>query len=428
MKSTTCILSLFALFIGVSSSYSLALPQSEFTMAFRAPEVIFIDDSTVEVPLAVGSNMGIDIETPTGRAVGRWSEGNDEHATELGIARVLNVQPENCRISVHLSAPEMDHGYLYAGDLLFLPVRAQISSYQGVLRDLALQSIGLTDIHEAFFYQLSQLTTSEKEEIESPVFMKMMEDIRFVAQEMRNQMDEPEVEGGRFDGEGLFDAMEQSQESDLRDFLHYLRQRPRKYRGTDWKLSEIFATWIVNKAPAPQELEIDWVLNEQQTDRTSRQTSSDCGGKALFLDLKKGNISGLKPTASFETIKSELTCFTGETEEGADHNCGGGIYYLKHGFFFYSHQDYIEVRGDYSGGISQDLLGKSKDEILDALGKPDRIPTYQSDSDLSWYQPDVHYLYKQSYGSLRITFEPENMTCTIIAVHGKKPEEIEICW
>lgn len=107
MKSIICILSFLALFIGVSSPYTLALPQSEFTMAFRAPEVIFIDDSTVEVPLTVGSSMGINIGTPTGSAVGRWSEGNDEHATELGIARILNVQPETCRISVRLSAPEI---------------------------------------------------------------------------------------------------------------------------------------------------------------------------------------------------------------------------------------------------------------------------------------------------------------------------------
>lgn len=399
-------------------------------MAFRAPEVIFINDSTVEVPLSVGSNMGIvtGAGASIGSAVGRWSEDNDKHATELGIARVLHVQPENCRVSVRLTAPEMDHGYLQVGDLLFLPVRTPPSSYQGVLRDLVLQSIGLTDIHETFFYQFSHMTNSDKEEIEGPIFRKMMEDIRFVAKEMRNQMEEPKVEGGRFDGEGLFDAMEQSLESDLRDFLNYIRQRPQKYRGNDWKLSEIFATWIVNKAPAPKNLEIDWVLNETHENHTLRRTSADCDGKTLFLDLKNGSMSGIKPNASFEEIKSSLTCFTGESEEGVDHNCGGGIYYLNHGFYFYSHRDYVEVRTDYTGGISQDLLEKTKDEILDMFGKPDRIPKYQNNPDLSWYQPNVHYLYNRQYGALRITFEPENMTCTIIAVHSKTPEEIEICW
>jgi hypothetical protein len=52
-----------------------------------------------------------------------------------------------------------------------------------------------------------------------------------------------------FDGKKLFDAMEMTTRQQLVEFLKYINARPGNYAGNTWKLSEIFATWIVSKAP-----------------------------------------------------------------------------------------------------------------------------------------------------------------------------------
>jgi predicted phosphatase len=68
---------------------------------------------------------------------------------------------------------------------------------------------------------------------------------------MKLQMPEQNqpVVGGLFDGKKLFDAMQAVTTTELNEFFKYIVVRPEKYAGNTWKLSEIFATWMVNKTP-----------------------------------------------------------------------------------------------------------------------------------------------------------------------------------
>jgi len=52
-----------------------------------------------------------------------------------------------------------------------------------------------------------------------------------------------------FDGKKIFEAMETTTRKELEEFLKYVIARPVKYAGNTWKLSEIFATWVVSKSP-----------------------------------------------------------------------------------------------------------------------------------------------------------------------------------
>lgn len=79
----------------------------------------------------------------------------------------------------------------------------------------------------------------------------------------------------------------------------------------------------------------------------------------LFCDFKKGTLNGLNGQASMDEVKRQLPCFTGETEEGSSYNCGGGVFYLDHTFFFYTGRDYIEIRKGFQGKSSIEVLGKA---------------------------------------------------------------------
>ena len=79
-------------------------------------------------------------------------------------------------------------------------------------------------------------------------------------------------------------------------------------------------------------------------------------------------MNGVPATASMDKAKVAFPCFTGETEEGADFNCGGGVYFLKHDFYFYTHKDFIEVRTGYTGKMSKPVLGLKKEELIKLLG------------------------------------------------------------
>ncbi len=79
----------------------------------------------------------------------------------------------------------------------------------------------------------------------------MVGDIKYTGREMKKQMPAQNqlVEGGMFDGKKLFNAMEMATRQQLLEFLKYLNARPGNYAGNTWKLSVIFASWIVSKSP-----------------------------------------------------------------------------------------------------------------------------------------------------------------------------------
>ena len=79
----------------------------------------------------------------------------------------------------------------------------------------------------------------------------MIADIQFTGNAMKKQMPDQnkQIEGGLFKGKKLFEAMETISRKELEEFFKYIVARPERYAGNTWKLSEIVATWMVNKAP-----------------------------------------------------------------------------------------------------------------------------------------------------------------------------------
>jgi hypothetical protein len=105
-------------------------------------------------------------------------------------------------------------------------------------------------VEENQFYHTAELfqLNAAKEKF---ILDSMVADIRYTGLEMKKQIPGQNqlVMGGLFDGKKLFDAMEKVEKMELEQFLKYIIARPEKYAGNVWKLSEIFATWMVNKTP-----------------------------------------------------------------------------------------------------------------------------------------------------------------------------------
>ena len=57
------------------------------------------------------------------------------------------------------------------------------------------------------------------------------------------------IANGTYRDKMMFDIMKTATRKDLSDFLDFVIGWPGKYAGNDWKLSEIFATWLIAGAP-----------------------------------------------------------------------------------------------------------------------------------------------------------------------------------
>jgi len=135
------------------------------------------------------------------------------------------------------------------GDLLYTKCKTPVY-YKSLLFDINRHAINLTAVDETQFYLSAELFQLNQNK-ENALLDSMVADIRFTGTTMKKQLPGQNqlVKGGLFDGKKLFDAMEITTRDDLEEFLKYIVARPERYAGNTWKLSEIYATWMVNKTP-----------------------------------------------------------------------------------------------------------------------------------------------------------------------------------
>lgn len=139
----------------------------------------------------------------------------------------------------------------------------------------------------------------------------------------------------------------------------------------------------------------------------------------IMVNLKQGTINKLKLTASQDEVKAALPCSTGDTEEGSDFNCGGGVFFLNNSFFFYTGKDYVEFRQKFKGKLSVAVLGVTKLAAIAKLklGKPIRTEKQEDGRE--------DLFFKTTYGCIRLELAKGKVVT--VAMHAVKAKEVELC-
>ena len=86
---------------------------------------------------------------------------------------------------------------------------------------------------------------------EEKILDSIISDIKFTGNyfiENNPSMDKP-ITTGKYTGKKTLTVMTECSKTDLIYFFNYIIARPRLYAGKEWKVSEIFATWLSEGAP-----------------------------------------------------------------------------------------------------------------------------------------------------------------------------------
>lgn len=137
-----------------------------------------------------------------------------------------------------------------AGDLLYT-LGKQPSVYNGYLIKLASYYILLQNVYEDSYYNRDEIFIKWSKDDEKAALDSMLADIKFTANYFLKEQPSLNVavKGGRYDGKMVLNAMITSTLTDLTDFLDYIYVKPLLYAGSQWKISEVFATWLSSGAP-----------------------------------------------------------------------------------------------------------------------------------------------------------------------------------
>jgi hypothetical protein len=149
--------------------------------------------------------------------------------------------------------------------------------------------------------------------------------------------------------------------------------------------------------------------------RTTPIAHTECD--SLFFDLDTGMINSVSPMLPPIDIKEWFTCYTGSTPDGASTNCGGGVFYANHGFYYYTYFNFVEVHRNFKGKESNNLLSAERKDVIGVYGQP-VITRFKED------YPDIDF-FNTKYGCLQFRYDSSKVVK--ISAHHTLCENVEIC-
>ena len=137
-----------------------------------------------------------------------------------------------------------------AGDLIYT-LMDKTNIYYGQLPKLASHFIQLQTVYDVPLYDRYLIFNNWTKEKENALIDSMMVDIKFTGNYFmeNNPSMDVLVKTGQFKGQKTLSVMANCQLQYVKDFLDYVIVRPRLYAGRQWKISEVFATWVSEGAP-----------------------------------------------------------------------------------------------------------------------------------------------------------------------------------
>ena len=141
------------------------------------------------------------------------------------------------------------------------------------------------------------------------------------------------------------------------------------------------------------------------------KTKADCG--IMIVDVYKGWINEVMPSADPERIKAKIPCFTSFEPESNESKCGGGIYYADKGLTVYIQREYFLMDEKFKGKMSVPLMGAKQGALFTLLGNP-------KVKDANWEA------YQMSYGTLILYYNAKRVVSKIV-MSTKTTDEINLC-
>lgn len=185
-------------------------------------------------------------EQQLGLLYGRYNTSKDE-TVEKGYGRCYLIKGDYFYFTIGKNKSGFP---AKEGDLLYLNM-PPTDIWYGRIPKLAGHFIKLLNVYDTPFYDRYLIFNKWTSDDEKKLVDSLVADIHFTGDYFLTNNPEMNqaVTTGDYSGKKVFNCMISCRAADVEDFLDYIIARPRLYAGREWKISEIFATWITAGAP-----------------------------------------------------------------------------------------------------------------------------------------------------------------------------------
>lgn len=232
-----------------SAVVSFANAQSDTSKWLRGFPItdymVDLNDSTKLVQLQMPDGLRAE-DKQLGILYGIYRTSRDQ-AVEKGYGRCQLIKGDYYYFSIGHNKSGLP---IESGDLLYIMMN-KTPVYYGRIPKIAGHFIRLLNVYDEAFYDRYNVFNDWSTASEQMTLDSMLADIHFTADYfIKNEpaMNTP-IKSGDDKGKKVLDVMVKTTTTDLGDFLDYIIARPRNYAGREWKVSEVFATWLSEGAP-----------------------------------------------------------------------------------------------------------------------------------------------------------------------------------
>jgi hypothetical protein len=214
-------------------------------LGFRLEKVKKLNDSIYEAQVLTDQRFVQFRKAQPGLVVQNMANGD---TGTIGVAKLFKSINKNTHVFAIRTHQKKQ---LQNGDLVFMSISLE-RPLMYLTQSLAAKAIFLQDVYGDSLYKFLPVIFDWSDEQEENMLERFTKDIHETGKAMKAQNDgqQQTIEGGLFNGQKLFDAMVKVQTKQVAAFLKYMIARPNIYAGSCWKISEIFATWMVSKTPS----------------------------------------------------------------------------------------------------------------------------------------------------------------------------------
>ncbi|TNF23334.1 MAG: CHAT domain-containing protein [Deltaproteobacteria bacterium] len=247
----------------------------EVSMICPVVAVQAAEDGGVDVVIGRGAVHGLVPGTP-----GNVYEPGETSGVGAVVGRLVLTEVGEAQSRGHVAPSSLARlERIVPGASVDVNTRVDAGTYQGLLLGLALNGIVFLDNTATPIVTLEALLGARDGALEQRALEQMVvcghEVIEFTL-ELKNP-----VTRGKWKGRVMADVLRDSAPDDYRAFLRFVRDFPGKYIGKPWKISETYATWILNDTPPSEEDRLTELLaakGRDFTDLAREQTESELVG------------------------------------------------------------------------------------------------------------------------------------------------------
>jgi hypothetical protein len=235
---------LFLLFI--SSILQAQTDTGKWLRAFPITDyIVDLNDSTKLVQLEMPEGYTLKEKQP-GLLYGVYNTSRDD-AVKKGYGRCHLIKGQYYYFAIGHNTSGLP---VQKGDLLYTNLD-KTNIYYGLVPKIAAHFIRLLNVYGEPLFDRYTIFFKWTGGDEMTLIDSMLNDIKFTGRYFLNNAPAVNVpvKSGDYKDQKALDVMMACKREDVIDFLDYIIARPRLYAGKEWKLSEIFATWLVEGAP-----------------------------------------------------------------------------------------------------------------------------------------------------------------------------------